>query len=422
MLLVSKGGHDYGTHLYKVLFMNKKLVLCTLLAMFYATPAISAKILPAYETKKLPENAEEKNLWDRARHHEARLQDAGTILDNPHMEKYVGDLAARMLGESIDHLGIELRFIIVKEAVLSAWAYPYGTIGLHTGLLVRMDNEAQFAAILAHEISHFLQRHTYREMLDGEKQGKVGKGLGFLASLAMAKKTGSWNKDVMDVTGEFWENLSTSGYSQDNEYVADEEGLELMIRAGFSVDEAIPAFQALGENSAYGAADPRKMWSSHPALEDRIKNLYKEIKKAKRKKGFVSGTVPGPEDYFRGIGPALLINARLDLKERQFRRMRDSLENYLSVHPEDAEAHFLLGESYRSESPLGPDFAKSQAAYRAALEHDSTYSVAYRELGMTHRVQKQNNEARESFAKYLQYAWDAPDAGIIRGYLEGLQE
>ena len=39
-----------------------------------------------------------------------------------------------------------------------------------------------------------------------------------------------------------------------------------------------------------------------------------------------------------------------------------------------------------------------------------------------HRVQKQNDVARDSFEKYLQYAGDAPDAGIIRGYLEGLQE
>lgn len=402
--------------------MKKKLVIVALLAMFHSSLALSAKIKPAYDIQKLPENTEEKDLWDRARHHEARLQDAGTILDNPHMEQYVADLAARMLGDSIDHLGVDLRFIIVKEPVLSAWAYPYGTIGLHTGLLVRMDNEAQFAAILAHEISHFLQRHTYREMLDGDKQEKVGKGLGFLASLAMAKKTGTWSKDMMDVTGEFWENLSTSGYSQDNEYVADEEGLELMSRAGLSIDEAIPAFTALAENSAYGAADPRKMWSSHPRLEDRIKNLKKDIKKAKRQKDFVAGEVPAPDDYYRGIGPALLINARLDLKERQFRRMRDSVNKYLSVHPEDADAHFLLGESYRAQNPLGPDFSKSQAAYRAALEHDEGYSAAYRELGMTHRVQGQNEVASEALQKYLQYAWDEPDAGIIRGYLEGLQE
>jgi predicted Zn-dependent protease len=336
------------------------------------------------------------------------------------MEAYIEDLASRMLGDSIDHLGIEIDFVLVREPTLSAWAYPYGTIGLHTGLLVRMDNEAQFGAILAHEISHFLQRHTYREMLDGDKQSKVGKGLGFLASLAMAKETGTFDKGVMDITGNLWENLSTSGYSKKNEYVADEEGLELMMRAGLPIDEAIPAFQALGENEVYGAGDPRKMWSSHPRLEDRIKNLQKEIKRAKRKKTFVDAQLPDAQDYFRGIAPALLMNARMDIGERQFQRAREALEKYLAVMPDDPEAHYLVGETYRRANPLGPEFTSSQAAYRAALEHDSAFAPALKELGMTYRLQRQNAAARDAFEQYLAHAASAPDAGIIRAYLEAL--
>jgi len=239
--------------------MNKQFALLGLVALLHANQAQSAKVVPAYETQRLPENAEEAALWKHAVAHEKRLSDGGTVFENRHMEQYIEDLAARMLGDSIDHLGITLDIVLVQEPILSAWAYPNGTIGLYTGLLVRMDNEAQFAAILAHEISHFLQRHTYREMLDAKKQSKIGKGLGFLASLALAKETGTWDKGVMDFAGEFWENLATGDYSKENEYVADEEGLELMSRAGFSRDEAIPAFQALGENSVYGAADPRKM-------------------------------------------------------------------------------------------------------------------------------------------------------------------
>ena len=401
--------------------MNKHFVLIALSTLFFASSAQGAKLDPAYEIEALPENEEETALWERAHGHENRLREAGTILDMPQVEQYVAGLADRMLGDSLDHLGVELKFVIVEEPVLSAWAYPYGTIGLHTGLLVRMDNEAQFAAILAHELSHFMQRHTYAEMLDAEKQGKIGKGLGFLASLALAKETGSWNKGVMDAAGEFWENLSTSGYSKDNEYVADEEGLALMARAGYSIDEAIPAFEALAENAAYGAADPRKMWSSHPRLEDRIENLEKDIRKAKREKGYVAGEVPEPEIYYRGIGPALMVNAKLDLKERQFGRMRHALTRYLAVHDEDAEAHFLLGESFRNERPLGPDFAQAQAAYRAALERDPAYAPAYEELGMTLRIQRHDEQATAAFENYLEVASDEPDAGIIRGYLEGLK-
>lgn len=400
----------------------KRRLLCGIWAtLLVAAPAFAAKVVPVYEAEKVPDEADEVALWESASRHENRLRNSGTIFHDEHIERYVESLADRMLGDRLDHLGIEIDFILVREPTLSAWAYPYGTIALHTGLLARMDNEAQFAAILAHEISHFLQRHTYREMLSGDRNSKLGKGLGFLASLAMAKETGSFNKGVMDFTGELWENLSTSGYSKKNEYVADEEGLELMAHAGLSRDESIPAFHALEENAVYGAADPRKMWSSHPRLEDRIDNLEREIKRERRRRGYTPGEVPDPLVYYRGIAPALLINARLDIGERKFQRARDELQKYLLVHPDDPEAHFLVGETYRRENPRGPEFADSQAAYRAALEQDSAYAPALKELGMSYRMQRQNAAARKAFEAYLEAAADAPDAGIIRGYLAGLQ-
>lgn len=402
--------------------MNNKLASLALMSIFIVGTAESAvKLEPLTIATKVPEKDDEAALWERASSHENRLRNAGTIFHDRPMEKYIEDLAARMIGNSIDHLGITIDFVLVEEPTLNAWAYPYGTIGIHTGLLVRMDNEAQFGAILAHEISHFLQRHTYREMLDGDKQSKLGKGLGILAGLALAKETGTFDKGVMDFAGDLWENLATSGYSKKNEYVADEEGLALMARAGLSQDEAIPAFHKLAENSVYGAGDPRKMWSSHPRLEDRITNLEKEIKQAKRKKGYVPGVIPDPVNYYRGIAGALIMNARMDIDERQFDRARDALKKYLLAYPDNPEAHFLLGESFRRENPMGPDFSNSQAAYLAALEHDSGYSQAYRELGMTYRLQRQNSAARESFEVYLRLDENAADAGIIRGYLQGLQ-
>jgi len=399
----------------------KQLTVFLAAILLSAQTAQGAKVNPAYEIKKLPEEQEESSLWESASKHEMRLRNSGTVFHNRDVEAYMESLAERMLGDSLDHLGINLDFVLVAEPTLSGWAYPYGTIGIHTGLLVRMDNEAQFGSILAHEISHFLQRHTYREMLDGDKQSALGKGLGFLASVAAAKETGTFDKGLMDFTGELWTNLSTSGYSKKNEYVADEEGLELMARAGLSINESIPAFQALAENEVYGAGDPRKLWSSHPRLEDRIRNLQKEIKKTSRKKSYVAGEVPDSEIYDRAIAPVFLINARLDINEQQFARARESLSRYVRVMPKDAEAHYLIGETYRRQNPAGPDFSSALSAYQRAAESDSGYADAYKEIGMAYRIQRENDKAATAFERYLALAGDAPDAGIIRGYLEGLK-
>lgn len=399
--------------------MNKLALL--VLAALLLPVSVQAKTKPAYEIPTLPEKEDEESLWESASKHEMRLRNSGTVFRDREIEAYLESLADRLIGDRLDHLGIELDFMLVAEPTLNGWVYPYGTVGLHTGLLVRMDNEAQLAAIVAHEVSHFMQRHTYREMLDGKKQSVLGKGLGFLASAALARETGTFDKGVMDFTGELWSNLATSGYSKKNEYVADEEGLDLMGYAGLSIDESIPAFHRLAENEAYGAGDPRKMWSSHPRLEDRISNLQKEIKKKKRKKGHEQGTVPESVQYYKAIAPALMINANLDIREQQYERARDALDKYVQAVPDSPDAHFLRGESYRMQSMRGSELSEAVAAYREALLHDSAYADAYREIGMAMRVTKNRGEAIAAFEKYLEIAPEAPDAGIVRGYLEGLQ-
>ncbi len=403
--------------------MNRKIPSITVLLslVLFAGASAYGAVQTMDRIDTLPENQEEAALWERARSHEERLIRIGTLVSHPEIEAYLNTLADRMLGDFLDHLGVELRFVVVEEPTLNAWAYPYGTIGIHTGLIVRMDNEAQLAAIVSHEISHFLQRHTYREMLSADRQGMFGKGLGLLASAALATQTGTFDPNAGGFAGDLWYNLSTSGYSQKNEYVADEEGLMLMARAGLAREEAIPAFETLAENEVYGAGDPRQMWSSHPRLEDRIRNLEKEIKREQRRKDYVAGTVPDEIDYYRAIAPAYLVTAQLDLEIGQFDRVREGLERYQIARPDDPEGYFLMGEAFRRENPLGPDFVAAIGAYEMALEKDAGYADAYREIGMACRIQGKVDEARGAFERYLALAATAPDAGIVRGYLEGLK-
>lgn len=400
--------------------MNRKSLLFAVFALVLAIPAHAA-VKTMDKIDRLPEKEDEADLWERATSHEQRLRDNGTLVAYPSIEQYLESLADRMLGDFLDHLDIKLKFVVVEQPTLNAWAYPYGTIGIHTGLLVRMDNEAQLAAIVSHEVSHFLQRHTYREMLSRGTQGMIGKGLGLLAGAALASQTGSYDPGLGDFAGDLWYNLSTSGYSKKNEYVADEEGLMLMAHAGLSRDEAIPAFEKLFENEVYGAGDPRQMWSSHPRLEDRIKNLQKEIKREKRRKGFAPGVVPEAIDYYRVIAPAYLTTARLDFTEGQFARARDGLARYQLARPDDPQGYFLMGEAYRRENPAGPDFDDALAAYETTVAKDASYAAAYREIGMAYRITGNTAKAREALERYLDVAGDAADAGIVRGYLEALQ-
>ncbi len=401
----------------------REFLIAVVLITFLAPAANAARVDPLSKLEKLPQKEDEAELWDIASGHENDLRNSGRVLHNRQVEAYLESITDRMLGSYLDHLGIEIDFILVEEATLSGWVYPYGTIAVHTGLLAGMENEAQLASILAHELSHFLQRHSYRELITEGRQSAIGKGLGLLATIAIAAETGAIDTSLISSTEGLWTNLVTSGYSRKLEYVADEEGLALMAKANYSRDEAVLGFQALGDNALYGAADPRKLWSSHPKLESRIENIEKEIKKERRKKksAYKAGVVPPLERYYRGIAPALIINARLDIREQQFDRARAALRKYISVKPDDPEAEFLVGETYRKAEPDGPDYTQRMDAYRRALEKDSGYAPAHKELGMAYRRQRRSSEAVAAFEQYLTVAGEAADAGIIRGYVDGLR-
>ncbi len=393
--------------------------LVTVVLLLLPLAASAARVDPVQALEALPANDREQGLWDLASGHENNIVNDGRRIENKALEAYLESIANRMLGDTLDHLGIHVDFFVVRNNVLSAWVYPYGTIAVNSGLLASMENEAQLASILAHELSHFLQRHSYRELIEDRRQGAIGKGLGLLLTAAVASETGVIDTGLMDAGG-LWTDLVTSGYSRKLEHVADAEGLELMAKAGYDRAQAVRGFEILGQNEAYDLQTPRLLWSSHPKLEDRIDNLKKSVRKAQRKKDYVPGTVPDATAYYRAIADVLLINGRMDLGERQFERARMAFEKYVQARPHDGEGYFLLGESYRRAAPNGPDYDARIAEYRRAIDSDAGFADAYRELGMALRQRGDNAGARSALQRYLDVQPDAVDAGIIRGYLNGL--
>ncbi|MCZ6854007.1 MAG: M48 family metallopeptidase, partial [Gammaproteobacteria bacterium] len=364
-----------------------KLGLCLILASaLLASSSFAAKVKPISELSSFPENDKEYTLWQLAGEHEARIDREQRRYKNVAVEAYVKSIVTKMIGSRLDHVNVDIEIILVQEPTLSGWVYPYGDIAIHTGLLAGMENEAQLAAILGHEISHFLHRHSYRELIVEKQQSAFGKGLGLLVSAAVAAETGAIPTNLMGGVGNFWTGLVTNGYSRKLEHAADEGGLELMADANYDRGQAILAFEALKQNDVYGAVNVSTLWSSHPTLEDRIKNLQKHIKREARRKDYQPGTVPDSNSYYEAIAPVLLFNASIDLEERHFERARVTLTKYLSIK-QDPLAEFLVGESFRKANPDGPDYSERMAAYDRAIALDAAFAPAHKERGMTMRRQ-----------------------------------
>ena len=351
-----------------------------------APVATAAKLKSVLELGgQVPANDKEQKVWDLASEHENNLRNSGELYDNPELEAYLESLVENMMGEELEQANLSIDFMIVKRPSLSAWVYPYGTIAVHTGLLANLENEAQLAAILSHEVAHFIHRHSYREMMLEKKQSLIGQGIGLLATAAAASQTGAIDTSLMKA-GSFYTELVTNGYSRKLEYQADKDGLEYMRHANYARSESVAAFTALQQNTAYGTTNMGSLWSSHPKLENRIKSLQKAVKKEKKKK-VPPGEIPPSTPYYQAVAPTMLINAQLDMSEHQFDRARHVLAKYQKIFPDDPAVHFFLGECIRKENPDGPDYNPRIAAYQTALLHAPDFAEAHKELGMAYRRQ-----------------------------------
>lgn len=378
--------------------------------------ALAARYKPINEIpESVPETQEEKQIWEIGKAHQKKVRETGEAIDDPEMEKSLEKIAARLLGDMVQTIGMEVNVIIFKDPTVNAWVYPDGTIAVQTGLLAELENEAQLAAILGHEISHFLNRHAYIQIKSKQKQSSIGKGLGLIATAALAAKTGTLNTGLMGA-GQVWTDLVTSGYSRKLETKADEQGLQLLNAAGYAPEQALPAFNALRIKED-DQVNIGKIWSSHPDIDSRLKNLKRQIKKIKNK----ASSVPPEREYVQAYGKAMLVDAQLDLQRQRYQRAHKTLKRYTDVISDEPIGHYFTGEAYRKQFPEGPDYSPRIKAYQAAIAADNSFAMAHKELGMTYRQMQNKEQAISAYQTYLELTPDSADAPIIRWYLEDLQ-
>ena len=101
-------------------------------------------------------NKDEIFLWQKSAQAQRAIERKGLIYADQELEDYLNKVVARLQAQS-SPVDLEIRVKVIKNADLNAFAYPNGMIYIHTGLLTRINNEAQLAAVLAHEMTHCIR-------------------------------------------------------------------------------------------------------------------------------------------------------------------------------------------------------------------------------------------------------------------------
>ncbi|MEO0500809.1 MAG: M48 family metalloprotease [Pseudomonadota bacterium] len=208
-----------------------------------------------------------------AQAHPQILAQFGGAYDGPGtaMVQRVGrDIAIR---SGLSQTGEECTTTLLNTSVVNAFAIPGCYTYVTRGLLAVMDNEAQLASVLGHEVGHVAAQHSKRRQNRSLWTNMAAIGLGIL--------TGSGQ--IAQAAGQLGQ-VATLSYSRNQEYQSDDLGIRYMTAAGYDPYESANVLAALGEQSALEArirgrdeAAQIPAWArSHPLSADRVERANKK--------------------------------------------------------------------------------------------------------------------------------------------------
>ncbi len=187
-------------------------------------------------------------------------------LPDPQWQAYLNEVGQKLVSVC-DRKDIQYRFTVIQSDQINAFAAPGGYVYFYTGVLSMMDNEAEMAAVMAHEISHVVARH-------GAKRLQATMGAAMAYELVMGD---SKSKTFQAAVG-VGMNLLFAGYSRENEREADEYAVTYMVRAGYDPAAMETMFDKLASSGTTSNAF-EKLVSSHPETQERIANTKETIRR-----------------------------------------------------------------------------------------------------------------------------------------------
>lgn len=391
---------------------------------------------------------DERQLWQRAREEERKLLDEAPVYDDPLLVDYLEGVVARLNPPAMEaNPEIHYRVTVIEDPTLNAFAYPHGSLFVHTGLLARMESEDELATVLGHEMSHVEGRHMLR-FTRAARNRQIGWSVAAVAAAVIlageqgdAYEEGNWSRGVrIGVLSDLFLGLglqlavlaSINGYGRDLELEADRGGFAKLARAGYDPDAAPAVYRALLEEHGEPSVAQAFFFGSHPKLTNRLESAEAwaaaQPDPALEPEPARKAEIDPRDDFARRIRPVVRDDARLNLERGRLGLAEHELERVLAWMPGDPEAHLLLAELRFAQAESAPDEESAailrdegETALREAVRLDPQRPEPHRELGLLAYRRGDYEDACRELRHYLDAAPDASDAGTMRDYLLELE-
>lgn len=377
-----------------------------LIIIFLGASNATAEYIPDVDPDYRPDPAtDEGGFWYKVDKLEEDLKSSPHVLRETELGEHIENMVCQLAG---DHCS-QIRVYVLKNPLFNASMFPNGMMHVHTGLLLRTANDDQLAAILGHELAHYLRTHQIKQW----RQARSGLAVAQWLDMGIAAFTGIYGLATMGAMSGW------TAYSRSHESEADLYGQQIMAHAGYDPGAAARLWEYLdAERDADKSKKGRNpFFATHPADKSRGDNLtraaeqygvneHQETPLANRLNALVFANYQ------------MLMDEQLALQEHEqtlaLLERHEKLGYPLGlIHYYRAEVSRQSGEPVNEEGPL--------PLYQKALQSEGAPVQAHRELGYLFLKADKGADALAAFREYLKLSPEADDRQMIDYYVQTLE-
>lgn len=328
--------------------------------------------------------------------HEA-IETAGILVKDSKLEEHLNELTAN-LASSLPGTVPPYRIRVIKSSELNAFSLSDGTIYISLGMFGIIDNDAQLAMLLAHEISHVDLDHHRLFRYELDKNAAINSFWG----------------------GNTPYNLRTalSGFSISQEKAADSSALSILINHGYNAWVGMSLLNTMYIWLKYKEKSYDSATATHPALSTRFNTCKDYLKKVHfdSTKGYI-----GDSTFMAAIRKQQqsIINLlqQSNCVNELYAMAKSKIDKYSAV----PYWHYLQGSIMERFHPVD-SFNIAQNELKKALKIDPSFLPGLRDLGWLFLKNKQYDSARAYLSQYLIHNPHSSDSTMILFYLESINE
>ncbi|WP_160151937.1 M48 family metalloprotease [Microbulbifer sp. ALW1] len=334
----------------------------------------------------------------------AQQTQGGQYLVDPALQSYVNGVGQKLARVS-DQPTLPYEFVVLNNSTPNAWALPGGKIAVNRGLLVLLEDEAELAAVLGHEIVHAAARHSAAAM---SQQQILGAGIAILG--ATTQNTGYG--DLISAGSQFGGSAYIAKYGRDNELESDQYGMRYMAAAGYDPQGAVrlqEKFVELSKGSQSGGLEA--LFASHPPSQSRVDANIKHAKK-------LGGGTTNRTQYQKAIAQLRrdadayksYDNALKAAKNKEYDQALSLTRRAQQQQPKEAAFYALEGDLLAQKEQYQP----ALKSYETAVQKNPTLFSNWLMRGMLNAQLKNYTAAERDLNRSTQYL-DTPHAHYYLG-------